>query len=330
MNNRRKLIVALGASALTAPFYSFAQQQRKVWRVGFLAQRHMDNVDSDYYYGPFMRGMRELGYIEGKNLVIEWRSAESKSERLPGLAVELVKLKVDVIVTAGTAATLAAQKTTTTIPIVMVAIGDPVGSGFVKSLARPEGNITGLSGMSTDVRVKQLEMLLNMVPKLSRVAGLVNQSSPISLTNLESVQAAGQKHGVKILRAEARTPQEIDNAFAWMRKQNAGALIVTLDPFLQQQKQQIVQLAAKHRLPSIAAYSEYAEAGGLMSYGANLTEIFQHAATYVDKIFKGANPGDIPVEQPTKFELIINHKTAKALGLTISQSLLVSADKVIE
>ena len=196
----------------------------------------MDFLDSDYYYGPFRQGMRELGYVEGKNLVIEWRSAEGNNERLPGLAAELVNLKVDVIVTAGTPATSAAQKATTTIPIVMGNTGDPVGSGFVKSLARPAGNITGLSNMSGDVSPKQLEMLLSMVPKLSRVAVLVNPSNAANIKSLEIVQAAGQKRGVKILRADARTPQEIDNAFSWIRQQNAGALIVLLIRFSSNKK----------------------------------------------------------------------------------------------
>ena len=330
MNNRRKLISALGASAIATPLAAFAQPQTKVWRIGVLASRHVDFIDSDYVYGPLRQGMRELGYVDGKNLIIQWRSAEGKNERLPGLAAELLKLRLDVIVTSGTPATSAMQKTGTTMPIVMAGVSDPAGSGFVKSLARPEGNITGVSLMSTDVRVKQLEMLLAMVPKLSRVACLVNQTSPPSLTNLTSIQAAGQKRGIEILRAEASTPQEIDNAFASMRQQNVSAVLVTLEPFLQQQKNQIVELAAKHRLPSIAAYAEFVEAGGLMSYGANLGGVYLRAATYVVKIFKGAKSADIPVEQPTKFELIINGKTAKALGLAIPQSLLISADKVIE
>jgi putative ABC transport system substrate-binding protein len=330
MNHRRKLIVALGAGALAAPFGAFAQPQTKVWRVGFLSSRHVDFIDSDVYYGPFRQGMRELGYVDGKNLIIEWRSAEGKNERLPGLAAELLQLRLDVIVTGGTPATSAMQKTATTMPIVMAGVSDPAGSGFVKSLARPEGNITGVSLMSTDVRVKQLEMLLAMVPKLSRVACLVNQTSPPSLTNLTSIQAAGQKRGIEILRAEASTPREIDNAFASMRQQNVSAVLVTLEPFLQQQKNQIVELAAKHRLPSIAAYGEFVEAGGLMSYGANLGGVYLRAATYVDKILKGAKPGDLPVEQPTIFEMVLNMKTAKALGLNIPNSILVQATKVIE
>ena len=330
MNNRRKLLVALAAGALVAPFSSIAQPQGKVWSVGFLAGRHVDFLDSDNYYGPFRQGMRELGYVEGKNLVIEWRSAEGNNERLFGLATELVNLKVEVVVVAGTPATSAAQKATTTIPIVMGNIADPVGSGFAKSLARPAGNITGLSNMSGDVSPKQLEMLLDMVPKLSRVAVLVNPSNTGNIRTLERVQAAGLKRGVKLLRAEARTPQEIDNAFSLIRQQNAGALIVALDSLFLQQKSQIAELTTKHRLPSITPDRIYPEAGVLMSYGPSIADQYRRAAYYVDKIFKGAKPADLPVEQPTKFELVINGKTAKALGLKIPQSLLISADKVIE
>jgi len=328
MNNRRKVVVAFGASVLAAPF-AIAQQQGKVWRVGFLSQRHVDFVDSDYYYGPFRQGLRELGYVEGKNLVIEWRSAEGNNERLAGLAAELVNLKVDVIVTAGTPAISAAQKATTTILIVMGNIGDPVGSGFVKSLARPASNITGLSSMAGDVYLKQIEMLLSMVPRLSRVAVLVNPSMSNVKTS-ERVQTEGQKRGVKVLRGEAKTPQEIHNAFSIMRRQNADALIVFNDGLFQQQKAQIAELTAKHRLPAVAQDRIYADAGVLMSYGPSLAEQSLRAATYVEKIFKGAKPADLPVEQPTKFELVINGKTAKTLGLAIPQSLLVSADKVIE
>ena len=248
MNNRRNLVVALGAGALAMPFSSFAQQQMKIWRVGFLASRHLDFVDSDYNYGPFRQGMRELGYVEGKNVIIEWRSAEGNNERLAGLASELVNLKMDVIVTAGSPATRAAQKATTTIPIVMGSIADPVANGFIASVAQPAGNITGLANMAVDVSPKQLEMLLDMVPKLSRVALLVNPSNSANVKGVDAVQAAGQKRGVKILRADARTPQEIDDAFAWIRQQNAGALMMWTEPFFLQQKTEIAELAVKHRL----------------------------------------------------------------------------------
>jgi putative ABC transport system substrate-binding protein len=331
LNNRRKLVIALGTSTLVAPFASFAQSQGKVWRIGWLASRTRPTpLDS---YGPgraFLQGIRDLGYVEGKNLEIEWRFAESNYERLPDLAAELVQLKVDVFVTGGIQASSAAKKATTTTPIVMVNVADPVGSGLVHSLARPAGNITGLTNISRELAPKHLEMLLSVAPKLSNVAFLVNPTNSFYATVLEHVRTAGRHLGVNVLPVEARTLQEIENAFSMMRRQNAGAVMVQSDPFLIQQYGQIAGLAVKNRLPSISGFGEYAEAGGLISYGQNNADIFRSAATYVDKIFKGAKPGDLPVEQPTKFELLINGKTAKALGLKIPKSLLVMADKVIE
>ena len=331
MKKRRKLVVALCAGALAAPLCSLAQQPGKVWRVGFLSQTTRPASLSDSYnYGAFLRGMRELGYVEGKNLVIEWRFADNKPERLSDLAMELVKLNLDAIVTSGMLGPLALQKATTTIPVVMTSNSDPVGRGLVKSLARPGGNITGVTNITCDLGPKRLELLLDIVPKLSRVALMTNPDNPAHIQGLESIQSAGQKRRITILRAEARSPQEIDNAFSLMRQQNAGALLVSLDPLFQQQKSQIAELAANHRLPSITADRIYAEAGCLVSYSSNRGDDWRRAATYVDKIFKGAKPSDLPVEQPTIFELVINAKTAKTLGLKIPQSLLISADKVIE
>jgi putative ABC transport system substrate-binding protein len=330
MITRRKLLVALGASALTTPFASFAQQQGKIWRVGVLSARSRPASLDSFVFGAFRRGMRELGYVEGKNLMIEWRFADNKAARLSGLAGELVQLKVDVILASNSTATLAAQKATTTIPIVMGTSGDPVDSGFVKSLAHPGGNITGLSNFSGEVSAKHLEMLLSMVPKLSRVAVLVNPTQPTHAMVLKGVQVAAEKVGVKVLPVEARTAPEIENTFSVMTRNSAGAVIVASDSLFNQQVSQIAQLATKHRLASIFAIREYVEAGGLISYGPSLTDSFRRAASYVDKIFKGAKPGDLPVEQPTQFELFINRKTAKALGLTIPQELLLRADKVIE
>jgi putative ABC transport system substrate-binding protein len=329
MNNRRKLLIALGTSSLAVPFGSLAEQG-KVWRVGFLALRSPTASNPIVSYGAFLQGMRELGYVEGKNLIIEWRLAEGKVERLPALAAELVQLKVDVLVAAGVQPTSAAQKATTTIPIVMANSIDPVGSGFVASLARPGGNITGLSNLIGDLSAKHFEMLRSIAPKLSRVAILVNPTNSGHTTILKTVQTAAQKTNVKILPVEARNPQEIESALLAITRQNAEAVIVANDLFLNQQRHQIAALAAKNRLPSVSAVREFVEAGGLMSYGPNFVENYRRAATYVDKIIKGAKPGDLPVEQPTKFELVINRKTAKALGLTIPQSLLISADKVIE
>jgi len=330
VTTRRQLLTLIGASALAAPLASFAQQQGKVWRVGFLALRHVDFVDTDYYYGPFRQGMRELGYVEGRNLAIEWRSAEGKSERLLDLAAQLVQSKVDVIVTAGTPATSAAQKATATIPIVIANANDPVGSGFVKSLSHPGANITGLSNLAADISPKNLEMLLSIVPKLSRVAVLLNPDNSGHAAILKSTQAAAQKLNIKVLPAEARTAQEIERAFSVMAREHAGAVIIVIDAFFVQQGRQIADLAAKHRLPSMSGSREYVEAGGLMSYGQNLADNYRRAATYVDKILKGARPGDLPVEQPTTFELFISRKAAKALAITIPQSILVRADRVIE
>jgi len=330
MNKRRKLLLALGAAALGSPLTAHAQPQGKVWRVGFLSVVARPNSDEFGGFGAFPQGMRELGYIEGKNLIIEWRFADGKHDRLPGLAAELVHLKVDVIVATGTQSISAAQKATSTVPVVMTGVGDPVGFGFVKSLARPGGNITGLSNLNVDLGPKRLEMLLAMVPKLSRVAVLVNPANPNHTTVLKTIQAAAQKSRARILPVEARTPQEIEDAFSIMTRNRAGAVIVSADALFSQQRRRITELAAKNRLPTISVNRESVEAGGLMSYGESRAEIFRRVSTYVDKILKGAKPGDLPVEQPTKFELIINGKTAKTLGLKIPNSLLVSADKVIE
>jgi putative ABC transport system substrate-binding protein len=330
MVTRRRVVLALGAGALASPLSSLAQPAAKVWRVGFLTQPvRPDNLDSSFYNG-FVLGMRDLGYVDGKNLEIEWRFAEGNVGRLPSLVAELLRLKVDVLVTSASTSTSAAQKATTVVPIVMVGVGDPVGSGFVKSLARPGGNITGLSNISLDTGTKSFEMLFSMVPKLSRVAVMVNPDNMTRAAVLRSVQAAAQRIGVTILPFDARSLQEIENAFSRAAREKAGGLIVMTDPNFNQLSRRIAELAAKYRLPTIAGLREYVEAGGLMCYGANRVDYFRRVATYVDKIFKGAKPGDLPVEQPTKFDLFINGKTAKALGLKIPQSLLIMADKVIE
>ena len=330
MMNRRKVLALLGLSLTAAPLAAFAQQPGKVWRVGFLALRHVDFVDTDYYYGPFRQGMRELGYVEGRNLAIEWRSAEGKAERLPALAADLVQRNVDVIVTAGTPPTSAAQKATGTIPIVIANANDPVGSGLVKNLSHPGANITGLSSLAVDVSPKNLEIMLSLVPKLTQVAVLVNPANSGHAAILKSTQAAARKLNIKVLLAEARTPQEIERAFSLMAGERAGAVIIAIDAFFVQQGRQIADLAAKHRLPSMSGSREYVEAGGLVSYGQNLADNYRRAATYVDKILKGAKPGDLPIEQPATFELFINRKVAKALGITIPQSILVRADRVME
>lgn len=330
LNRRRNLVIALGAGAVLLPLISFAQRAGRVWRVGFLSQRGRPDSLESGVFGAFRRGMRDLGYIEGKNLEIEWRFADSRFQQLPDLAAELVRIKVDAIVSVGTAATSAAQKATVTIPIVIATAPDPVGSGFVASLARPGGNITGMSNLATDIGPKHLEMLLSLVPRLSRMAILLNPANLSHVVTLKNVQAAAQKTNVKTLPMEARTVQEIEQAFAAMVREKAGAAIVARDGLFSQQERQIAELAAKYRLPTISGNREFVEAGGLISYGQNITENYRRAATFVDKIFKGAKPSELPVEQPTKIELFINLNTAKLLGLKIPQSLLIRADKVIE
>lgn len=286
-------------------------------------------LDADYL-GAFPRGMRELGYIEGENLVIEWRFADGKFERLPGLAAELVRLNVDVIVTNGTPATKAAKEATATIPIVMGNVNDPLKVGFVKSLAHPGANITGLSVFPEDVTPKHLEMLLSMIPGLSRVAYLMNPFNSFHVENLSAVQATASKAGVKILPVSARTVEEIDNAFSMMAKERAAAVILGADALFTQEVRKTAELAAKYRLPAISGLREYVEAGGLVSYGVSRAYNFRRAANYVDKILKGAKPADLPVEQPTTLEMVVNLRTAKALGLSIPQSVLLRADSVIE
>ncbi len=331
MMNRRKLLASLGLCALAAPLTSFAQAPGKVWRVGYLsANARPADVESSDTSGAFVKAMRALGYIEGKNLAIAWRFAEDKVDRVPELAAELVRLKMDVIVTAGSPATSAARKATATIPLVMANTNDPVGNGFIKSLSRPEGNITGLSSFSPDIAPKLLEMLLTLVPKLTRAGVLLNPANASNANYLKNVRAAAQKLHIAIVPVEARTLQEIEKAFRILTQDNAGGVIVATDLFFVDQRRQIAALSAKNRLPSVSGVFGYAEAGGLLRYGSNLSENFRRAATYVDKILKGARPGDLPVEQPTKIELVINRKTARALDLAIPQSLLISADTVIE
>ena len=332
MNNRRKLVIALGAGALASPFGSFAQQQGKVWRVGILFPGSRQSLQDAGRDQLFQQGMRELGYVEGKNLLLEWRFADGNATRLPALAAELVALKADALLTQANPATSALQAATTTIPIVFLGVGNPVSGGYVKSLAKPGGNITGLSNISAELGSKHLEMLLSMAPKVSRLAVLMSSSAGASnAMYLESIRAAAPKTGVTtILSFEVRNPQEIENAFARMAREKAGAAIVAPDNLFGQQARQIAELAMKYRLPSITVTGLYPAAGGLMSYGQNLSESWLRLAFYVDKIFKGAKPGELPVEQPTKYELIINGKTANALGLKIPQSLLISANKIIE
>ena len=335
MSRRRKILVALGAGVLASPLCALAQSPGKVWRVGFLAHRRVSFLDSDYQYGPFRLGMRELGYVEGKNLLIEWRSAEGDSNRLPALAAELVGMNVDVIVAGGTPATRAVQvatkKAASVIPIVMSGVADPVGSGFIENLARPGGNITGFSKINVELGPKQVETLRTMLPSLARVAVLVNPTNLSHAAYWRACEQAAHKLGIThVVPANASTPAEIEAAFAMMAREKVEALIVARDGFLNQQVRQVSARAAQQRLPALGGLREYADAGGLLSYGPSIADQYRWAASYVDKLLRGAKPADLPVERPRRFELFINRKAASTLGLTIPQALLISADGVIE
>jgi putative tryptophan/tyrosine transport system substrate-binding protein len=305
-----------------------AQQPKKVPRIGYLSVSSPSAMSTRTE--AFRQGLRELGYVEGKNIVIEWRSAEGKRDRLPSLAAELVRLKVDIIVTAGPPATRSAKEATVTIPIVFAQDGDPVASGFVASLARPGGNITGLSTLAPELSGKRLELLKEIVPRLSRVAVLGNSTNPANAQVLKETELAAGVFGVKLQYLDVLDPKDIETAFRAASKGRADAVLMTVSGgVVLSQRTQVVELAAKSRLPAMYIIREYVETGGLMSYGVSLIDLDRRAATYVDKILKGAKPADLPVEQPTKFEFIINLTAAKQIGLTIPPNVLVRADKVI-
>jgi putative tryptophan/tyrosine transport system substrate-binding protein len=317
------LAVTLGFAPLAAE-----AQAGKMYRIAFLGTA--SGQSQAYEVDALRAGLHDLGYFEGKNIVIEYRGAEGKDDRLPDLAAELVRLKVDVIVTGGTQSTQAAMKATTTIPIVMVGTGDPLRSGLVSSLARPGGNVTGLTQLGAEVAGKRLQILKETVPNVSRVAFLWNRANVSHIPYFNELQAAARGLRLTLQSVEVEEPHEFEKAFAGMMRQRPDALIVTADSTHQLRQAWIVDFAAKRRLPVMYQLKEYVEAGGLMSYGTSITDIYRRAATYVDKILKGAKPADLPVEQPTKFELVINLKTAKALGLTIPQTLLQRADQMVE
>jgi putative tryptophan/tyrosine transport system substrate-binding protein len=304
-----------------------AQQPTKLPRLGFLATVS-PSIVSDRVEA-FRQGLRELGYVEGKNIIIEYRWAELQPDRLPGLAAELVHLKVDVIVTAGPVSTRAAKGATSTIPVVMAQVNDPVGNGFVTSLARPGGNITGLSTLAPEISGKQLELLKEIVPRLSRVAVLGTSTQPGTAQSLKETELAAGALGVKLQYLDLQDPMDIETAFQAATKGRTEGVLVLGGPVLNSRRTQIADLAAKNRLPAVYGQPEFMNAGGLMSYSASITDSYRRAATYVDKILKGAKPADLPVEQPTKFELVINLKTAKQIGLTIPPNVLARADRVI-
>jgi putative ABC transport system substrate-binding protein len=317
-------VVVLLAVAVIAE----AQQPKKVPRIGFPIGTSLSAASARV--GAFRQGLRELGYLEGKNIIIEWRSAHGKNDRLPALAAELVGLKVDIIVSSGPITTRSAREATSTIPIVVGFDNDPVGSGFVASLAKPGGNITGLSNFSPELSGKRLELLKEILPKLSRVAVFGNRNEPGNAQNLKEVELAAKAFGVKLQYLDVVSPKDIETSFRAASKGSADAALMLQSPIIASQRIQIVELAVKNRLPATYFRSDFVEDGGLISYGANTPDLFRRAATYVDKILKGAKPADLPVEQPTKFEFFINLKVAKQIGLTIPQSVLYRADKVIK
>ena len=321
-------LVILALSLTLRPFAVDAQSGGKSPRVGFLSTFSPSDVPR--WREGLTKGLRDLGYTEGDDIVIEYRHAEGRPERLPDLAAELVRMKVDVIVAETTPASLAAKKATTTIPIVMTIVGNPVEAGLIASLGRPGGNITGLSLQLSDVTAKRLQVLQEVIPGLSRVAILWNAASPVTPPQLREVEAAAPVLRIALESLAVRGPDDFERAVQEAIRRHTRALLVLDDFLVTRYIRQIGTLTAKNRLPAMAALVEFAEAGGLVSYGPNYFDLSRRAATYVDRILKGAKPAELPVEQPTKFELVINLKTAKALGLTIPQTLLLRADQVIE
>jgi putative ABC transport system substrate-binding protein len=322
---RRKFITLLGGAAA---WPLAARAQPKITRVGFMGNSTVA-LEANLV-GAFRDGLHELGYEEGRNIIIEYRWADGKYERFPALVAELIAAKVDVIVTAGTPAALAVKKATTTVPLVMVAVGDPVGTGLVPSLARPGGNLTGLSSIAPDLEGKRLDILREVVPTLSHVAILFNSLNPFHVASMRQAHAAAQAMGIKLQQHDIRKSEDLDGAFAAIRKERPDALLILADRVFLHNRQRMMDFTEEQRLPNINAYTELVEAGGLMSYGPSYEDMHKRAAIYVDKIIKGAKPADLPIEQPSKFTFNINLKVAKALGLSVPSSLVTLADKVIE
>jgi putative ABC transport system substrate-binding protein len=329
MITRRKLLIAIGVSALGAPLASFAQKRGKVWRIGFL----WENEQSFYVprFEGFRVGMRELGYLEGRDYAIEQRSAQADLARLPALAAELVALKVDVIVSSGTPSAMAARNATREIPILITTAGDPVGSGLAATLSHPGGNVTGLTqGVGTDLYTKRLDLLRQILPGMRRVGYLYNPDNAGNVQSLRQFESDCVKLQLKPIRAPLRKAQEIAAAFNTLQRDKAQGVIVPNPSTSSAWRESIIDQVAKHRLPAIYASSIFPESGGLISFGTNNTDLYRRAAAYADKIFKGAKPGDLPIEQPLKFETVINLKTAKALGIKFPDGIMLRADKVIE
>jgi putative ABC transport system substrate-binding protein len=330
--DRRRFIRGVVFSLFAAPFAK-AQQPAKVPRIGYMVMGPLESPETRLIREALLQGLRAKGYVEGQNIVIEYRGADGKMERLPSLANELAQLKVDIIVAGSTPVARAAQQATMTIPIVAPALGDPVGDGLAARLARPGGNLTGSTFLGPGLVPKRLELLKEVLPRASRVAALWHPGAFGAHTNrqmLDETEAAARALNIDLQFVEVRDPDELDRAFSTMIGQRADALVTFPSPMLYSARRHLVQLAAMHRLPSIFSAREFVELGGLIAYGASIPELSRRAAAYVDKILKGASPGDLPIEQPTKFELLINLKTARSLGVTIPQSLLLRADEVIQ
>lgn len=326
---RRLLAAGVVTWGLIRPEDLYAQTKGKVWRVGFLSAANRPASIEDDRIGGFVRGMRELGYVEGQNLTIEWRFGNGDAHRLEELAVALVQSKVEAIVTAGVPPTSAAKRATNLIPIIMGTATDPLGSGLVSNLAHPGGNITGLSNVSVDIGPKHLQLLSEIVPRLSRVGVLLDRGTSSHASIFKGIDAVAAPKGVVAIRADASNAAELSDAFLLLVRERVNAVIVPLSPLLNQQTSEIARLSLDHRLPSVSGFVEFARAGGLLSYGQNLTDHYHRAASYVDKIFKGANPGDLPIEQPTRLEMTVNRSTAQTLGLSLSPAFLLRADAVV-
>jgi ABC-type uncharacterized transport system substrate-binding protein len=329
VTTRREFIGSLTGGLLTASVAVEAQQPGKVYRIGILTNKASDPAEARVWQA-FRSGLRERGWIEGQNILFEFREAEGNFARLPGLAADLVRLKVDLILARSSQFVQPAKEATSSIPIVFVVHADPVGTGHVASLARPGGNITGLANLVVDLAPKLLELLGSAIPRAKRIAVLWNPDTPSHTPALKTVQEAGRTLGAQLQTVSARTAAELEGAFKTMARARAQAVLVIGSPLFFTERQHVAKLAIAHRLPATADAREYAEDGFLMSYGANYEDLYRRGAIHVDKILKGAKPADLPVEQATKFELVINLKTAKGLGLTIPQSLLQRADEVIQ
>ena len=326
--NRRDTVLALFALG-AAPLRAFAQQQsRKVPRIGWLVPG--TQASQEVSLEEYRSGMRELGYLEGRTVETEYVYADGQFDRLPGLAAELVAHKVDVLVTSSTPGCLAAKRATKTIPIVFAVSSDPISTGVVESLARPGGNITGLSLMASDLSAKRIELIHTLLPRVSRMAALWDSSNPGMALRVRETQIAAEQLRIAFFDAGARDLEGMEAMFAEILRQRPGALLVTAEPFTNRHRDRILEFAMRNRIPAMYEESRFVEAGGLLSYGPSILDMYRRAATYVDKILKGAKPSDLPVEQPTKFELVINLKTAKALGITLPQSVLVRVDKAIQ